>query len=81
MSQPNDLGWGDFLNGPAPEYDGNGFTANTIAEEDFLFEELALAVGTTVLDIGCGTGRQSIELMRRGCQAPAPDASEYLDSE
>ena len=37
------------------------------------FERLALRPGMTVLDEGCGQGRHSLELLRRGCHALALD--------
>ncbi|MEE8436082.1 MAG: methyltransferase domain-containing protein, partial [bacterium] len=37
------------------------------------FERLALRPGMTVLDAGCGQGRHSLELLRRGCHALALD--------
>jgi len=37
------------------------------------FERLALRPGMTVLDAGCGQGRHSLELHRRGCHALALD--------
>lgn len=37
------------------------------------FERLALRPGMTVLDAGCGQGRHSLELLRRGCRALALD--------
>ena len=39
------------------------------------FERLALRPGMTVLDAGCGQGRHSLELLRRGCHALALDLS------
>lgn len=45
-------------------------------EIDFLLSELDLAPGARVLDVGCGFGRHSIELSRRGYRVvgidPAP---------
>ena len=41
----------------------------TRREIDFLVDALALAPAARVLDVGCGFGRHSIELGRRGCCA------------
>ncbi len=38
----------------------------TAAEIDFIEAELTLAAGARLLDVGCGFGRHSIELARRG---------------
>ena len=37
------------------------------------FERLDLQPGMTVLDAGCGQGRHSLELLRRGCRVWAVD--------
>jgi len=67
--------WREFFDGHAPLYMGNTFTRNTTAEVDFLLEELELARGSQILDIGCGTGRHSVELAKRGYQVVGLDLS------
>ena len=67
--------WERFFDGHAPVYDDNCFTKNTLAEIDFLFEELRLAPGAVVLDVGCGTGRHAVELARRGVAVTGVDLS------
>lgn len=58
--------WQLFFDHHAPQYMDNVFTRNTLAEVDFLLEEMNLAPGSAILDMGCGTGRHSVELARRG---------------
>jgi SAM-dependent methyltransferase len=67
--------WASFFNGHAPGYEGNVFTKNTVVEVDFAIEELRLAPGAAVLDVGCGTGRHAIELARRGYAVTGIDVS------
>ncbi|MBN1356023.1 hypothetical protein JXA40_07105 [bacterium] len=57
--------WQTFFDEHAPFYNDNVFTRNTIREADFLEEELKLHRGASILDVGCGTGRHSVELARR----------------
>lgn len=64
MEETND--WQEFFNWHAPEYMANGFVTNTLAEVDFMVNELGLKPGMRVLDMGCGTGRHSVELAKRG---------------
>lgn len=67
--------WRAFFDAHAPEYEKNCFTKNTRAECDFLEEELALPKGAAILDVGCGTGRHSVELARRGYRMTGIDLS------
>jgi SAM-dependent methyltransferase len=70
--------WRKYFDGHAPCYTQNVFTRNTLAEVDFLIDELGLAPGSAVLDVGCGTGRHSIELARRGFRMVGVDISEGM---
>ncbi|NBD24099.1 class I SAM-dependent methyltransferase [Paenibacillus glycinis] len=67
--------WEVFFDAHAPHYLENGFTKNTIAEADFLMQELELPVGGAILDVGCGTGRHSVELAKRGFKVTGVDLS------
>lgn len=51
------------------------FTKGTEQEIDFVVEELGLEPGMKVLDVGCGPGRHSLELARRGITAHGVDLS------
>ena len=52
------------------------FTKGTAQEVDFLVDALGLAPGMRVLDVGCGPGRHSLELARRGIEAHGIDISQ-----
>jgi ubiquinone/menaquinone biosynthesis C-methylase UbiE len=67
--------WERFFDAHAPIYDQNEFTKNTSKEVEFLIEELALPPAGLVLDVGCGTGRHSIELAKRGYSVTGLDLS------
>jgi len=48
---------------------------HTAAEVDFLVRVAALAPGSHVLDIPCGSGRHALALARRGCRVTGLDVS------
>jgi len=79
MSKRNE--WEEFFDGHAPVYMNNVFTKNTLAEVDFVIEELKLSPGIRILDMGCGTGRHSIELARRGYSVTGVDISSGMLAE
>jgi len=70
--------WQEFFDAHAPIYEENVFTKNTLAEVDFLLEELSLPTGGSVLDVGCGTGRHAVELARRGYAVTGLDLSAQM---
>ncbi|MBN1269338.1 MAG: methyltransferase domain-containing protein [Kiritimatiellae bacterium] len=70
--------WEKFFDAHAPIYEDNVFTKNTIAEVDFLVEELSLQPGSSILDVGCGTGRHAVELARRGYTVTGLDLSSQM---
>ena len=74
-TEADHVGWPDFFNSHAPHYEENCFTKNTLAAADFLADILRLSPGMAVLDVGCGTGRHSIELARRGLRMTGIDIS------
>ncbi len=58
-----------------PAYLRNAFTYGTVQEIDFIIEILGLRPGMKVLDVGCGPGRHSLELSRRGYEVTGVDLS------
>ena len=60
------------------KYDSESFTQGTIRECDFIEQEIGFNKSTRILDIGCGTGRHSIELSRRGYNVTGIDLSDSL---
>lgn len=62
----------------ALKYDKENFVQGTVGECDFIEKEIGYNKATRILDIGCGTGRHSIELARRGYNVVGIDLSESL---
>jgi 2-polyprenyl-3-methyl-5-hydroxy-6-metoxy-1,4-benzoquinol methylase len=60
------------------KYDNENFAQGTIGECNFIEKEIGYNRATRILDIGCGTGRHSIELARRGYTVVGIDLSESL---
>jgi SAM-dependent methyltransferase len=58
------------------KYDNESFTQGTIGECDFIEKEINYDKNVRILDIGCGTGRHSIELAKRGYKVVGIDLSE-----
>jgi SAM-dependent methyltransferase len=67
--------WERFFDEHARVYDDECFVQATVAEIAFLRDELALEPGMRVLEVGCGTGRHTLELARLGCRVTAIDLS------
>jgi 2-polyprenyl-3-methyl-5-hydroxy-6-metoxy-1,4-benzoquinol methylase len=59
----------------AKKYDTQSYVTGTLGEVDFLEKELEFDKTRTILDIGCGTGRHSIELAKRGYKVTGVDLS------
>ena len=60
------------------KYDSESFTQGTIGECDFIEIELNSDRTFKILDVGCGTGRHSIELTKRGYNITGIDLSESM---
>jgi 2-polyprenyl-3-methyl-5-hydroxy-6-metoxy-1,4-benzoquinol methylase len=59
-------------------YDKEIFTEGTLGETDFIEKEINSDKSEIILDIGCGTGRHSLELARRGYKVTGIDLSESM---
>ena len=58
------------------KYDNESFTRGTIGECDFIENELNHDKSLRILDVGCGTGRHTIELTNRGYLVTGIDFSQ-----
>lgn len=60
------------------KYDNEAFTKGTLRECDFIEQELGFNKSLKIIDIGCGTGRHTIELAKRGYTVTGIDLSESM---
>jgi len=60
----------------AQKYDKECFTQGTAGECDFIEREIGRNKSLKIIDVGCGTGRHSIELAKRGYNVTGVDLSE-----
>jgi SAM-dependent methyltransferase len=60
----------------ARKYDRECFVQGTLGECDFIEDEAGRDKSIKIIDIGCGTGRHSIELTKRGYGVTGVDLSE-----
>ena len=60
----------------AKTYDKESFTQGSAGECDFIEQELAYNKSLKILDVGCGTGRHSIEPTKRGYKITGVDLSD-----
>ncbi|MCB1195765.1 class I SAM-dependent methyltransferase [bacterium] len=60
------------------KYDSEQFTRGTVGECDFIEQEIGYDTSLKIIDIGCGTGRHSIELAKRGYEVLGIDLSESM---
>ena len=60
----------------ANKYDKECFVQGTLGECDFIEQELNHDKSMRIIDVGCGTGRHSIELSKRGYNMTGVDLSQ-----
>ncbi len=70
--------WKEFFRYEADQYDDEPFTQATREEIEFLIEQFQLPDGASILDMGCGTGRHSVPLAKRGFAVTGVDLSQHM---
>jgi len=69
-------GYESLFENYAHKYDKECFAQGTAGECDFLEQEINRDKSLKIIDIGCGTGRHSIELTKIGYSVTGIDLSE-----
>lgn len=62
----------------AEKYENESFVRGTIGECNFIEKEIKFNKSLKIIDIGCGTGRHSVELAKRGYSMTGIDLSESM---
>lgn len=70
--------WYEHLYEDFAAYSQESYTQNTKAEVDFIEYELGHDHSKRILDVGCGNGRHTLELARRGYAVVGIDLSESM---
>ncbi len=80
-SAPKEKNWKTFFDEHAPRYLENAFTGNTRAEVEFILDLFGFPPASSIVDIGCGTGRHSIGLAKAGMRMTGVDLSDGMLNE
>jgi 2-polyprenyl-3-methyl-5-hydroxy-6-metoxy-1,4-benzoquinol methylase len=70
--------WREFFDEYAARYMDEPFVVGTVGEVDFVTREPTLPPGGHILEVGCGTGRHTVELARRGYRVTGIDQSQGM---
>lgn len=70
--------WYEELYEAFAAYGEEPYVQNTAAEVDFIEQAIAYDRAKSILDVGCGSGRHSLELARRGYGVLGTDLSEAM---
>ena len=68
----------EFFKDYGLKYENEVYTQGTLGECDFIEKEIKFNKDLKILDIGCGTGRHTIELTKRGYAVTGIDLSDSL---